>query len=119
MLINGVKNGTSLVMRMQLGGDLQNTWIMFDHVKHVVGRTTMACHVYDLAYCKMMTIVTCDMQSKDIKAEQKLWTKLNESMLKHGFPKPNFKGFMADSTQANQNGIKIVYKKCTCLFHWT
>jgi hypothetical protein len=50
-------------------------------------------------------------------------------MLKHGFPKPNFKGFMVDSAQANYNAIKIVYgygdvfvkmvdKECTCLFHW-
>jgi hypothetical protein len=60
MLINAVGSGASLIMRMQLGEDLQNTWIMFDHVKRVVGWTTMACHVYNLAYCKMMTIVICD-----------------------------------------------------------
>ncbi len=58
-----------------------------------------------------------------------MWTKLNETMLKHEFPKPNFKGFMADSAQANWNAIKIVYgsrdplvrmvdKECICLFHW-
>jgi hypothetical protein len=50
-------------------------------------------------------------------------------MQKHDFPKLNFKGFMADSTQANWNIVKIVYvlgepfvrmidKECTCLFHW-
>ncbi len=58
-----------------------------------------------------------------------MWTKFNEIMLKHGFPKPKFKGFMANNTQANWNAIKIVYgfgdlyvmmvdKKCTYLFHW-
>jgi hypothetical protein len=36
-------------------------WIMFDHVNRVACWTTMACHVYDLAYCKMMTIAICDM----------------------------------------------------------
>jgi len=57
-------------------------------------------------------------------------TKFNEIMLKHGFPKLNFKGFMANNTQANWNTIKIVYgfgglsvmmvdKECTYLFHWT
>jgi hypothetical protein len=30
---------------MQPTGDLQNVWIMFDHVKCVAGWTTMACHV--------------------------------------------------------------------------
>jgi len=50
-------------------------------------------------------------------------------MLKHGFAKPNFKGFAADNTHANWNIARIVYgsrdpfvmmvdKECTCLFHW-
>jgi hypothetical protein len=34
---------------------------MFDHVKHVKKWTTMACHVYDFAYCLVMTIAICDM----------------------------------------------------------
>jgi hypothetical protein len=57
-----------------------------------------------------------------------MWTKLNETMLKTGFPKSNFKGFMANSTQANWNTVEIIYglgdpsirmvdKECTCLFH--
>jgi hypothetical protein len=41
------------------------------------------------------------MQSKDIEAQQLMWTKLIEMMLKHKFPKPNFKGFVADNAQAN------------------
>jgi hypothetical protein len=61
MLINGVKSGISLVTQMQPTGDLQNVWIMFDHAKRVAGWITMACHVYDLVYCKMLTIVVCDM----------------------------------------------------------
>jgi hypothetical protein len=52
-----------LVKRMQPGGDLEDTWIMFDHVKHVKHWTTMACHVYDSTYYQVMTIVVCDMQS--------------------------------------------------------
>jgi hypothetical protein len=57
-----------------------------------------------------------------------MWTKLDDTMLKHSFPKPNFKGFMADNTQANWNMVKIIYglkdsfmrmvdKECTYLFH--
>jgi len=69
---------------------------MFDHAKCVVGWTTMACHVYDLIYCKVMTIMICDMQSKDIKVQQIMCTKLNEMMLKKRFPKPKFEGFMTN-----------------------
>ena len=43
---------------------------------------------------------------------------------------PNFKGFMADSAQANWNAVRIVYgsgdpvvcmqrRERTCFFHWT
>jgi hypothetical protein len=74
---------------------------MFDHVKHVVGWTIMVCHVYNLAYCKMMTIAICDMWFEDTKAQQVMWTKLNDMMQKHDFPKSNFKGFMASNARAN------------------
>ncbi len=58
-----------------------------------------------------------------------MWPKFNDIMQKHGFPKPNFKGFMVDNTQTNWNVIRIVYgfgdpfvrmvdKDYTFLFHW-
>jgi hypothetical protein len=92
---------------MQLAGDLQNAWTMFDHVNRVIGWTTMACHVYNHDYYKMMTIMIYDMQSKDIKVQQIMWTKLNETMLKNGFPKPKLKRFMANSAQTNWKLSKL------------
>ncbi len=70
---------------------------MFDHLKCVVGWTTMTYSMYNLAYCKVMTIVFCTIQFKDIEAQQIMWTKLNDTMLKHEFPKLNFKGLMVNS----------------------
>jgi hypothetical protein len=61
MSINGMGSGASLVTQMQPIRDLQNIWIMFDHVKRVASWTIMAYHVYDLVYCKVMTIAICDM----------------------------------------------------------
>jgi hypothetical protein len=51
-------------------------------------------------------------------------------MQRNGVEKPNSKGFMADSAQANWNAIRIVYgsgdpkvpmenREHTCLLHWT
>ncbi len=40
-----------------------------NHVKHLVGWTIMACHVYDLGYYKVMTIANCDMQFEDTKVQ--------------------------------------------------
>jgi hypothetical protein len=64
----GPGSGVDFVRRMQPHGDLQDIWVMFDHVKRVKGWTTMAFHVYDLAYCWVMTIAVCDMKSEDVTA---------------------------------------------------
>jgi hypothetical protein len=97
----GPGSRVDLVKWMQPGGDLQDVWIMFDHVKHVKKLTTMACHIYDSTYYRVMTIAICDMQSEDAIAQSVLWKNLNVVVAKHGVPKPKFKGFMADSAQAN------------------
>jgi hypothetical protein len=82
-------------------GDLQDVWIMFDHVKRVKKWTTMACHLYDSTYCRVMTISVCDLQLEDAAAQTILLKNLNVIVAKHGVPEPKFKGFMADSAQAN------------------
>jgi hypothetical protein len=126
----GPGSGVDLVKRMQSGGNLENSWIMFDHVKRVRSWTTMACHVYDSTYCRVITIAVCDMQSQDFAAQSVVWKNLNALMAQHGVDKVNFKGFMADSAQANWNVVRIIYgsrdasekmvdRERTCLFHWT
>ena len=54
-----------LVKQMQTRGDLQESWIMFDDVKRVNEWTTMACHVNESKYCKIMTIEMCNMQFEE------------------------------------------------------
>jgi hypothetical protein len=88
-----------LVNRIQPGGDLEHAWIIFNHVKHAKHWATMACHIYDSAYCRVMTIAVWDMQSKDAAAQMVLWKNLNDVMARHGVPEPKFKGFMADSSE--------------------
>jgi hypothetical protein len=130
MLEDGPGSHVDLVKRMQLGGDLENTWLMFDHVKRVKEWTTMAYHVYDATYCKVMTIAVCDMQFEDTKVQCIMWRELNNLMAKNGVENTNFKGIMADSAQANWNAVRIVYgssdpkvpmenREHTCLLHWT
>ena len=69
------------------------------------------------------------MQSEDVAAQQVFWKNLNAVSSKHDITNPNFKGFMADSAQANWNAVRIVYgggdpaipmvnRERTCLFHW-
>jgi hypothetical protein len=97
----GPGSGVHLVNRMQPGGDLQDAWIIFDHVKRIKHWTTMAYHVYDSVYCRVMTITVCDMQSEDATAQSVLWKNLNAVMARHGIPQPKFKEFMANNAQAN------------------
>jgi hypothetical protein len=73
---------------MQLGGDLQGAWLMFNHYKHVLGSTTMACHVYDPNYAKVMTIVVCDMQLKDVEFQVIIWKAFVKVMKANGFDMP-------------------------------
>jgi hypothetical protein len=72
-------------------------WLIFDHVKCVQEWTTMVCHLYDVVYCKVMTIVVCDMHSKDKKVQCIMWRELNKLMRQKDVKNSNFKGFMADS----------------------
>ena len=105
----GLGSGVDLVHRMQPGGDLENAWMMSDHVKRVKGWTTMAAHVYSGTYQRVMTISCCDFQSEDKDAQVLFWQNLNHVMARHGIPHPTFIGFMADSAQANWNVVRIVY----------
>ena len=58
----------------------------------------MACHVYNFAYCRVMTIAVYNMQSEDAAAAQIVLRKnLNDVMVRYSVPSPKFKGFMADS----------------------
>jgi hypothetical protein len=105
----GPGSSVHLVKQMQPSGDLQEAWIMFDHVKRIKHWTTMACHVYDSTYCQVMTVVVYDMQSKDVAAQNILWKNLNAVMAKHGILEPKFKGFMGDSAHANYNAVGVIY----------
>ncbi len=69
---------------------------------------TMAYHIYDSVYCKVMTIVVYDMQSKDMEAHCIWWRKLNAIIFKKRLGMPIFKGFMANSAQANKNVILVI-----------
>ena len=125
----GPGSGVYLVSRMQPRGDLEHAWIMFDHVKRVKSWTTMACQVFDSVYYRVMTIALCDMQSEDAAAQMVFWKNVNDVMARHSVPSPKFKGFMADSVQANWNTVRVIYgsgdatipmkdQERTCLFHW-
>lgn len=72
-------------------------WIMFDHVKHLMDNTTLACHVYDNKSCKILTITCCDVQFED-GIEQTLFRKnLNSTHGGEWNAKGKFKGFYDES----------------------
>jgi hypothetical protein len=104
---------------MQAGGDLENAWLMFDHVKRVQSWTTMVYHVYDATFCRVMTIAICNMQSEDTAAQIVVWKNLNVVMARHNVSQPNFKEFMTDSAQTNWNAIRIVYGNGDASMPWT
>ena len=56
---------------------------MFDHVKRLKDMTTLACHMCDSKYCKVLTIACCDMQSKDGIVQTLFWENLKSVMLEN------------------------------------
>ena len=71
---------------MQPSRDVAHYWIMSDHVIRVAKWATMACHVYDKTYQRVMTIIYYDYQSKDKDAQVFFWHNTNHVMAKHGIP---------------------------------
>jgi hypothetical protein len=68
MCVHGDGSRRDLLKWMPPNDNLQTTWIMFDHVKHLEDWMTFTCHMYDPFYYKVITIVICDMQFEDTKA---------------------------------------------------
>jgi hypothetical protein len=97
MYVHGDGSSYDLVKWMQLRGDLQIAWIMFDHVKHVEGWMTFAYYVYDFFCYKAMMIAICDIKYENTKNLCVTWENLNKIMVSNGVPNLNFKGFMAES----------------------
>ena len=42
------------------GEGMENSWIMFDHVKHFEGLVDNGCHMYDNRYYQVLTIMICN-----------------------------------------------------------
>lgn len=105
----GHASKVDLVRQMQADGDLDHTQMMFDCINLVANWTTMECHVYDSSYQRVLIIACCDFQSKDRKSQIVFQKNLNHVMCRNIVALRQFQGFMADSTQGNQNAIRIIY----------
>jgi hypothetical protein len=54
-------SGIDFVQWMQVGRDIEHLQIMFNYMKWVKDWTTIACHIYESKYCKVLSIACCDM----------------------------------------------------------
>lgn len=128
MSTRGMASGIDLVNKMRPGGELGESWVLFDFVKRMKDWTTMACHVYNPFLQELQTLAICEFKVEDTEAQVLFWEMLNRVMEKHGFPKAQFKGFMADEAQANWRAVRTVFnggpenrmedQERSCLFHW-
>lgn len=87
-----IRSGVNCVKRMHVGGDMENSWKMFDHVKHLKDWTTLMCHVYYSKYCKVLTIICCDLHFEGGAIQDFFLKNLHSVMTKN--ENVNFKGFM-------------------------
>lgn len=73
MLIDPPWSDVDLLKHMQVGGDIENCWLMFDHVKQLTNYTTLVWYVYDNKYCKVLAIVYCDIKFEDVQPKLCYW----------------------------------------------
>lgn len=52
MFVDIPRSGVELVKRMQVIGDMENSKMMFNSVKHLKEWTTLTFHVYNIKCCK-------------------------------------------------------------------
>ena len=60
MFVYLVGSGINQVRCMQYGRDMENSYMMFDHVKRLCNWIITMCHVYNNNHCKVLTIAYCD-----------------------------------------------------------
>lgn len=100
------KGGVGLMKHMQVGGNIEILFMIFDHVKCTKVWTMQTCHVYGNKYWKVLTIACCDIQSKDGATQTLLWENLNLVMAENRVSRGNFKKIMMNNAQANWNALK-------------
>ncbi len=88
MSTKGKGSGVDLVAHMPLGGGLHGTWLMFDHWTRVLVWSTMACHVSDPNYVRVMTVTICDMQLEDVEFQVLMWRAFVKLMNANGVHMP-------------------------------
>lgn len=86
-----------LVKCKQIKEDIKNSWIMFDHFKHLKDWTTLAHHVYNSKYYKVLTIVCCNMQFKGGVGHIVFRKILKIVIVRNRVLNVNFRGFMVDN----------------------
>lgn len=62
MVVDFLATGVEIVNCIHARRCMENSWIIFNHVKGLKDWTKMACHVYNTKYCKVFTYICCDMQ---------------------------------------------------------
>jgi hypothetical protein len=65
---------------MQSGSDMENSWIMVNHVKQLNDKAMMACYAYNNKDSKISTTTYYDMQPKDVVVHILFWKNLNAIM---------------------------------------
>lgn len=48
MFVDCLGSGVDFLKRMEVGGNTKTSWITFDRVKRMKGRTRISCHVYNI-----------------------------------------------------------------------
>lgn len=100
MLVNLPRSGVELMKGTQVGGDMQNQWIVFEHVKWLKEWQTMVCRIYDIKCFEVLAIACCNMPFENGATQTLFWENLNVVRVENGVPNANLKVFMSNNAHS-------------------
>ena len=110
MTEKGDGSGVDILRRMQKGGPLEGTWVMFDVMHRInTGWLTFSAHVYDHNYRGLCTIFTCELMSEDAESQETAWREMISVAKEKGLTSIEIHGFMADNAQAGWIAVRNVF----------
>ncbi|CAM6102386.1 unnamed protein product [Calypogeia fissa] len=110
MTTYGTGSGVDILKRMQPGGSLDGTWVIFDVMHRCTGGwLTFSAHTYDHHLWALSMIFTCELKTQDPESQETAWRLMVDIAKRHGVREVTIKGFMANNAEAGWEVVRNVF----------
>lgn len=115
MFVDCLGSGVDLLKRMQVGGNTETSWNIFNRVKRMKDWARISCHVYNIKYCRsfQQRVVICNprMEQRKLCFGKMLHVVMADSAL-------TYWNVVKKLYRDGDSSLSMVGRECTCVFHW-